>query len=63
MKVLTINFTQKYINQILLNELILNVKSKRYTYSRLSRILCKFFIGFESYDVETIKILVIMLEF
>jgi len=38
-----------------LNELILNVKSKRYTYSRLSRILCKFFIGFESYDVETIK--------
>lgn len=38
-----------------LNELILNVKSKRYTYSRLSRILCKFFIGFESYDLQTIK--------
>lgn len=41
-------------NSSSLNELILNVKSKRYTYSRLSRILCKFFIGFEEYDKETI---------
>lgn len=38
-----------------LNDLILNVKSKRYPYSRLSRILCKFFIGFENYSVKEIE--------
>lgn len=38
-----------------LNELILNVKSKRYTYSRLSRILTKYFVGFENFTIDEIK--------
>lgn len=38
-----------------LDELILNVKSKRYTYSRLSRILTKYFIGFENFSVDEIQ--------
>lgn len=35
-----------------LDELILNSKSKRYTYTKISRILTSFFIGLENYDVE-----------
>ncbi|WP_252230345.1 nucleotidyltransferase [Clostridium sp. ZBS15] len=34
-----------------LDELILNSKSKRYTYTRLNRILTQFFIGLEKYDL------------
>ena len=33
----------------------MNVKSKRYTYSRISRILLSFFIGLENYDLEDIS--------
>lgn len=38
-----------------LNDFILNVKSKRYTYTRISRILSRFFIGLENYDVKKIE--------
>ncbi|HBJ1647448.1 MULTISPECIES: nucleotidyltransferase [Clostridium] len=34
-----------------LDELILNSKSKRYTYTRLNRILTQFFLGLEKYDL------------
>ncbi|NFG61609.1 nucleotidyltransferase [Clostridium sp. CMCC3677] len=34
-----------------LDELILNSKSKRYTYTRLNRILTQFFIGLEKYNL------------
>lgn len=34
------------------NELILNIKSKRYTYTTISRILTSFFIGLENYNVK-----------
>jgi predicted nucleotidyltransferase len=37
-----------------LNELILNVKSKRYTYTRINRILTSFFIGLENYNNKEI---------
>lgn len=37
-----------------INELILNTKSKRYTYSRISRILLSFFIGLENYNIKDI---------
>src|SRR5699024_1572753 len=51
----------KFYHEILksnsLNDLILNVKSKRYTYSRISRILSKYFIGFENFDRDYIKTL------
>ncbi|AOR23244.1 nucleotidyltransferase [Clostridium taeniosporum] len=34
-----------------LNDLILNSKSKRYTYTRLNRILTQFFLGLEKYNL------------
>ena len=37
-----------------LNELILKVKSKRYTYTRINRILTSFFIGLENYKTKEI---------
>ncbi|PRR84157.1 nucleotidyltransferase [Clostridium vincentii] len=37
-----------------LSELILKVKSKRYTYTRISRILTCFFIGLENYNAKEI---------
>ncbi len=48
-------FYKEILNSNSLNELILNVKSKRYTYTRLSRILTKYFIGFENFDKSKIK--------
>lgn len=33
-------------------ELILNTKSKRYSYTRISRLLLHFFLGFENYNIE-----------
>lgn len=36
-------------------ELINTVKSKRYTYTRISRILCQYFIGFENYNTEELR--------
>lgn len=38
-----------------LNDLILRCKSKRYTYTKLSRLLIKIFIGFENYNEEDLK--------
>ena len=35
-----------------LSELILNTKSKRYSYTRISRLLLQFFLGFENYKTE-----------
>ena len=35
-----------------LDELIMKVKSKRYTYTRISRILLSFFIGLENYKIK-----------
>ena len=37
-----------------LDELIMRVKSKRYTYTRISRILNSFFIGLENYPIKTL---------
>lgn len=38
-----------------LDELILKVKSKRYPYSKISRMLTKYFIGFEEFDTNHIN--------
>lgn len=43
--------TKEIINATSLDELILHSKSKRYTYTRLNRILTQFFIGLEKYDL------------
>lgn len=37
------------------DKLIMSVKSKRYTYTRISRILTQYFIGFENYDIKTLR--------
>lgn len=34
------------------NDLVLSIKSKRYTYTRISRILCQYFIGFENHPTN-----------
>lgn len=31
------------------------IKSKRYTYTRISRLLCQYFVGFDSFDTETLR--------
>lgn len=36
-------------------ELISLVKTKRYTYSRISRIITQFFIGFDNFDTRTLR--------
>lgn len=50
---------KKIVKEILnahnLDSLILNAKSKRYTYTRISRILTNFFIGLENYNISNIK--------
>ncbi|GKU24790.1 nucleotidyltransferase [Clostridium folliculivorans] len=49
----------KFIKEIMkaksADELIMLVKSKRYAYSRLSRLLCQYFIGFENYDIQSLR--------
>jgi len=37
------------------HEIISFAKSKRYTYSRISRILCQYFIGFDNYQTKTLR--------
>lgn len=37
------------------DELISSVKTKRYTYTRISRILCQFFLGFENFDTNKLR--------
>ncbi|ENK1242532.1 nucleotidyltransferase [Clostridium botulinum] len=34
--------------------LVKEIKSKRYAYSRIGRILCQYFIGFENYDLSSL---------
>ncbi len=31
------------------------IKSKRYTYTRISRILCQYFIGFDNFDIKKLR--------
>lgn len=38
-----------------LHDFILKVKSKRYTYTRISRILTQFFIGLEDYNLDKLR--------
>ena len=37
------------------DQLILAVKTKRYTYSRICRILTQFFIGFDAFDTSSLR--------
>ena len=37
------------------HDLIDNIKSKRYTYTRISRILCQYYVGFEQYDTKVLR--------
>lgn len=46
---------REILNSNSLNELILKSKSKRYTYTRICRVLSQFFIGFEKYYINTIQ--------
>jgi len=34
---------------------MVDIKSKRYTYTRISRILCQYFIGFDNFDTEKLR--------
>lgn len=45
---------KEIINSKNLDDFILKVKSKRYTYTRISRILTSLFIGLEDYDINNI---------
>ncbi len=45
----SINNAQNY------SELVHSIKSKRYAYSRISRILCQYFVGFENYDIAELR--------
>ncbi|MBK1810627.1 nucleotidyltransferase [Clostridium sp. YIM B02505] len=49
----------KFIKEIIkaksADELIMLVKSKRYAYTRLSRLICQYFIGFENYDIKSLR--------
>ena len=36
------------------DSLVGEIKSKRYAYSRIGRILCQYFIGFENYNLNTL---------
>ncbi|MFL0195948.1 nucleotidyltransferase [Clostridium sp. WILCCON 0269] len=40
-------------NNFSYDQIITDAKTKRYTYSRISRILCQFFLGFEDSDTKT----------
>ncbi|MDT8716459.1 nucleotidyltransferase [Clostridium sp. 19966] len=42
------------VNSASLAELINNTKTKRYTYTRISRLLHQYFIGFETFDIQKI---------
>lgn len=37
------------------NQLLEDIKSKRYTYTRINRILCQYYVGFEQYDTKTLR--------
>lgn len=46
---------KEILNANSIDELILNIKSKRYTYTRINRILTSFFIGLENFNLNDIK--------
>lgn len=46
-------FYKEIYNSNSIDQLILNVKSKRYTYTKISRILMKYFIGFENINMDS----------
>lgn len=46
---------KEVINSNSLEQLILNSKSKRYTYTRISRILCQYFIGLETLNLIKLR--------
>lgn len=46
---------KEILNSNNLNEFILNIKSKRYTYTAISRALVSFFIGMENFSLDDIK--------
>lgn len=37
------------------SEIIKDIKTKRYTYTRISRILCQYFIGFDSFNTKLLR--------
>ncbi|MFA6941947.1 MAG: nucleotidyltransferase [Clostridiaceae bacterium] len=45
----------KEIDKNSFDELVMAVKSKRYTYTRIARILTQYFIGFENYDIKAMR--------
>lgn len=50
------NRIYKYIPQAeSMDELIEKVKTKRYTYTRISRILCQWFAGFDMFDIPKMR--------
>lgn len=42
-------------NSSCMEELIKNIKSKRYAYTRISRILCQYFVGFDNFNTESMR--------
>ena len=42
-------------NNTCYSQAIQDMKSKRYTYTRISRILCQYFIGFDSFDSSNLR--------
>lgn len=50
------NKIEKSINNLCnYNDILLDIKSKRYTLTRISRILCQFFVGFEDFDCDHLR--------
>lgn len=50
------NRIYKYIPEAQsMNDLIQKVKTKRYTYARISRILCEWFAGFDMFDTQRMR--------
>ena len=42
-------------NSLSYSSALADIKSKRYTYTRISRILCQYFIGFDSFDTKNLR--------
>lgn len=42
-------------NSYSFDDAVENIKSKRYTYTRIYRILCQYFIGFENYNISLMR--------
>lgn len=43
------------LNNLTYSSTLNDIKSKRYTYSRISRILCQYFIGFDNFDINKLR--------